>query len=103
MSVYFIQAGGPEGAVKIGKANFVPSRCAQFQAVHYEQLKVIRVIVGGTKEERALHRRFVDLHIRGEWFRFHPDMLTAMPDLSLGTAPCPWARQTKASLLAEAA
>src|SRR5690606_20746132 len=31
---------------------------------------------GGASEERWLHRFYKSGHIRGEWFHFHPSMLT---------------------------
>lgn len=74
MAVYLIQAGGLP-IVKIGKANCPVTRLAQHQTGHWETLKIIRLWVGDHAEESMLHRRFSDLHIRGEWFSFSKAML----------------------------
>lgn len=67
MAVYLIQAGGLP-IVKIGMAKNPEARLKDHQCGHWEELKIIRLWEGGRKEERMLHKKFSDLHIRGEWF-----------------------------------
>jgi hypothetical protein len=78
VAVYFVQAN-QNGPVKIGTAEDVIGRLRELQTAHYMVLRLLREIDGDYRLERALHRRFTAQHIRGEWFAFHPDMLTIMP------------------------
>jgi hypothetical protein len=75
--VYFIRDA--TGRVKIGKSFDVGKRLAQMQTGSADDLEIVRVIDGDFEEESWLHDRFHDLHIRGEWFWFHEDMLTVSP------------------------
>lgn len=74
MAVYLIRAG-ESGPVKIGKADEPKTRVIDLQCAHYEKLHLLRVWEGGEAEEKALHLRFADLRIRGEWFGFSRLML----------------------------
>ena len=74
MAVYMIRAG-KTGPVKIGHSNDPAGRLIDLQVSHYEQLYLLRVWYGSDVEEAALHIRFADLHIRGEWFGFSRLML----------------------------
>lgn len=74
MAVYLIQAGN-QPIVKIGKADCPLSRLNQHQAAHWEELKIIRLWVGGHSEEAMLHIKFSDLHIRGEWYSLSKAMM----------------------------
>lgn len=78
MPVYILQAGNTD-MVKIGWAEDVESRRAGLQTGHYEELRIIRVIETTAPAERWLHRHFAAQHVRNEWFRFHPEMLTIEP------------------------
>ena len=73
MPCYAIRAG--EGAVKLGHSTNPQRRLESLQTGHCETLTLLRVWEGGAAEEAMLHQRFADLHIRGEWHRFSPDML----------------------------
>lgn len=76
MAVYFIQAG-EGGPVKIGTTHAsIEVRLRGLQPGCPFELKVLRVIEGGTAAECWLHRHFLDLHIRSEWFRYSPEMET---------------------------
>jgi hypothetical protein len=50
----------------------------------WDDLKLLRLLEGTEEDERALHRRFVHLRIRFEWFTYSPDMLgdLGLPDLN---------------------
>lgn len=67
--VYFVQAewGGP---IKIGycRDGGETARLKQIQTHNPDPLCITRVIPGDLTVERALHHRFADLRIRGEWF-----------------------------------
>jgi hypothetical protein len=97
MPVYIIRAGETDN-IKIGWADDVDRRLYTLQTGHYEMLQIIRIIDTAEAGEHWLHRHFSEHHIRLEWFRFHPDMLTVIvPDFpvflaaqiidSLGGAP----------------
>lgn len=75
--VYFIS--DEHGRVKIGHALDVEKRLSGLQTSCADALYVMRLIDGGEPTERWLHRRFAAAHIRGEWFRFVPDMLAVVP------------------------
>jgi len=75
MPVYFIRAG-EDGPVKIGKADCVDTRLATLQCGHYQDLILLRTLPGGIEEEKWAHEAFRINHIRGEWFKFDPAMLT---------------------------
>lgn len=74
MPVYLIRAGEC-GPVKIGYAADPQSRLYELQVAHYEKLHLLRMWHGHVAEERMLHARFSDQHIRGEWFHFTKIML----------------------------
>lgn len=75
MSVYFIRVGAA-GPVKIGSSRFPQVRLAEFQPLHPEPLALLRTLPGALAEERAFHRHYAALHIRGEWFHYDASMLT---------------------------
>lgn len=74
MAVYLIRAG-EHGPVKIGYSDEPEVRLGQLQISHWETLRIIRQFEGGPAEETALHDRFQELHIRGEWHHFSRAML----------------------------
>ena len=68
-SIYFIQAGGPTGAIKIGSAHNVQERLKTMQIGSAEQLKILLTIPNAGKAmERHLHKVFKPYRIHGEWF-----------------------------------
>jgi hypothetical protein len=75
MAVYFIRAG-EDGPIKIGSADIVHARVKLLQTGNHLELVLLRTIDGDHTLERYLHRHFAAQRIRGEWFTFHPDMLT---------------------------
>lgn len=77
MAVYFIQDAF--GHVKIGHSADPAKRLASLQVGNSAGLYFMRILDGGERTERWLHRRFADRAISGEWFRFHDDMLTIVP------------------------
>lgn len=79
MSIYFIQAGDANGPIKIGIAKHPEGRRRELQVGSHVPLTIVRLIDGNREDERALHRLFESLWLRGEWFGFDPRMLTVMP------------------------
>lgn len=79
MPCYILRAGETE-MVKIGWADSdVEARRKELQTAHWEDLTAIRIIDGAAWIERAMHRQFAGHRVRREWFRFHPDMMIAVP------------------------
>lgn len=66
--IYFIQNETTK-AIKIGYSTDVQKRLAQLQTAVAEKLILIGQITGEIEHERALHDRFREHHLRGEWFR----------------------------------
>lgn len=78
MSVYFIQDGGPDGAIKIGTTARNPYvRLAALRTGNPRPLHLLVAIPGGETAERALHERFASARVRenGEWFNATPELL----------------------------
>lgn len=84
MAVYFIQADG--GPVKIGHSIKPYLRLVNLRIATERELVIIRLIEGGAETEREMHERFAAQHIRREWFRPHPDMMTV--GRSIPVRPC---------------
>lgn len=81
MTVYFIQADG-SGSIKIGYTKHLNSRVKGLQTSSPVPLKLITSMKGGRSIERALHARFSDLRIRGEWFRPDPELLKYIEEIT---------------------
>ena len=66
--IYIIQAknGGP---IKIGIAIHPRMRLKDLQIGNPNELQIIKLIEGGIKEERELHRKFKKYQLTNEWFR----------------------------------
>ena len=73
-SVYFIQRG-ENGPIKIGVSADVAGRLRMLQAASQEPLALLGTLPGGADLEQALHDRFRDQKVRGEWFRPSPELL----------------------------
>lgn len=73
--LYFIQAG-EGGPVKIGATRNVEARLRDMQTGNAHDLIVLGAIAGvSSRDEKRVHARFEEHHIRGEWFRPHPELL----------------------------
>lgn len=79
--VYFIQCG-PAGPIKIGitKRGLERRRLRALQTGCPYELHLLGSVFGDEADERALHRKFREHHIRGEWFRPAPALLDAIPE-----------------------
>jgi len=71
--VYFIRAG-VNGPVKIGVTRNLKHRLEILGAGNHHELKCLHTIDGTVELERAMHRRFEQQHIRGEWFRYEGEL-----------------------------
>ncbi|MER9901636.1 GIY-YIG nuclease family protein [Mesorhizobium sp. M0130] len=75
--VYFIQDEAER--VKIGYSGDPLARLMSLQTANGGRLCMLRLIDGGEPTERWLHARFDEMRIQGEWFAFHPAMMTVVP------------------------
>jgi excisionase family DNA binding protein len=71
--VYFLAA--IDGPIKIGFARDVSERLAALQIANPHPLRLLASLPGTVRLERALHRRFAEHRLRGEWFRPAPELL----------------------------
>ncbi len=69
--IYFIRRGE---FVKIGVTINVLNRVKTLQNASVEPVTLLGVMVGGKREERALHQRFHAKRIRGEWFKIDDEI-----------------------------
>lgn len=67
--IYFLRSQCANGFIKIGIARDLEPRINGLQAGSPYRLKLVRVLAGGRREERALHKVFAADHYRGEWYR----------------------------------
>lgn len=70
--IYIIEL---ENFVKIGFTEDPVRRLNTLQTTLPMDLNVLLVIMGGRKLEKALHYKFRDLRVRGEWFIFNDEIL----------------------------
>ena len=71
-TIYLIGENPTSGAVKIGWTATmagVMSRLRAMQTGNSRELVLLHTFPGSMIEERAIHRYFRKLHVRGEWFR----------------------------------
>lgn len=76
--VYFVQAGGDGGPIKIGSSGDVGRRLGVLRSDHYEELVVLGSCLGGFVREYELHDELAEARIRGEWFRPTEAVLAAV-------------------------
>lgn len=77
--VYFIQAG-TDGPVKIGFSQNFEVRFNALKRQNHNELTVLRTIPGDRLSEERFLFYFAHLRIRGDWFSYHPAMLTLTVD-----------------------
>lgn len=71
--IYFIQA--ESGPIKIGLTTDTHKRVGKLQCGNHETLTLLARTPGRASDEKRLHTRFAEHHIRGEWFKPHADIL----------------------------
>jgi hypothetical protein len=75
--IYFIRYGSKR-LVKIGySADHPRIRMASMQTSAPERLFLIGMAPGGLEDEAEWHRRFDHLRVRGEWFKWTPELREA--------------------------
>lgn len=67
--IYFIRDTSSD-FVKIGYSYEPENRLKQLQTGSVARLEIIVVIPGDMTEEKALHKKFIDYRVRGEWYRY---------------------------------
>lgn len=70
--VYFMQAGGAHGAIKIGHSHNAERRLEQLRTGNHLPVEMLAKFIRADAPfvERQLHAVFAHLRLEGEWFRF---------------------------------
>lgn len=76
--VYFISSGS---AIKIGMSACPESRLTSLQTANSNQLKLLKVVKGGSQKEQSFHREFQHLRLEGEWFQHSQEILQFIESL----------------------
>lgn len=76
--VYMMRTGD---SVKIGFSRDPFSRRHGLSSGMPSTLEILRIFIGLRSDEKALHKKFAHLHIKGEWFRMSEELLG---DVGLG-------------------
>jgi hypothetical protein len=76
--LYFVRAGD---ALKIGRTTNIAARLAKMQVDNHEELNCLLLARGQGLAERAWHRHLRAHRIRGEWFRWTPEIEAIMQQL----------------------
>jgi hypothetical protein len=71
--IYF--AARSDGLIKIGTSSDPARRVQALSTGAGESLALVAVVDGGRARERALHERFADTRVHGEWFSPSPELL----------------------------
>jgi hypothetical protein len=66
--IYFIQQGD-SGPIKIGFSTRPKERLRTLQTAHTDKLNMLHCELGSEADEARLHRKFSNIHIKGEWFK----------------------------------
>lgn len=77
--------------MKIGVAKHATQRLSDMQVGCPFPLTLLKVIAGEYAEEAALHGRFAEYTMRGEWFKLEPlrEYIAGLPSYSDGRLPLP--------------
>lgn len=79
-TLYFVAAPSV-GMVKIGITDSLEQRVRGLSAQSPVPLELLLAVPGTTRQEAALHHRFLDEHSHGEWFRASPRLLAFVEEL----------------------
>ncbi len=71
MGVYFVEAVGLD-RVKIGSTRNLAHRLDSLRNAAPVELRLLKLIPGGLREEQALHRHFAEYRVHLEWFVLTP-------------------------------
>lgn len=79
--VYFAHDAA-NNSVKIGFSANAAKRIRSLQTGSSTPLTLLGKMKGSEADERELHQRFCSLHIKGEWFRAEPELLTFISEVT---------------------
>lgn len=77
--IYFIEGAG---LIKIGYAKSPQKRLSDLQIASAAELRLMAAMPGSIPLEKHLHKRFKDLHQRGEWFRGEEKLLRFIKEVA---------------------
>lgn len=77
--IYFATDGQ---AIKIGYSGAPKERLRDLQTAHHQTLKLLGTVPATPDDELAVQKKFGHLHVRGEWFRSDPELLTYIEEVS---------------------
>ena len=83
--VYFVQQGST-GPIKIGRSKNPRYRVRELSCGSCEPLNLLATTPGWEAEERALHMRFAQHRIRGEWFAPAPELVSLIEEINARAA-----------------
>jgi hypothetical protein len=96
--IYFFRAGD---AIKIGYTTNLAARKRALETASAVPLELLASIPGDRREEARLHREWWHLHLRGEWFHAHDELLRYIREQIVGELtpePDPQARAQAAQV-----
>ena len=73
--IYFIQVMDPAARIKIGYTTKAANRLASIRAACPYQVKFLGQMEGDLSTEKALHERFAEHAVIGEWFEPAPELM----------------------------
>ena len=82
--LYFARAGD---AVKIGVAVEPESRLRNLRSGHHQEIILLAAIPAHAALERAVHERFANLRLEGEWFRLSDELAEFIHQVRDGRNP----------------
>lgn len=81
---YLVQSDAPGAIVKIGRTQDAQQRVTQLKHSVPFAIRLIAVMTGGVKQEKAFKQRFQHLQHKGEWFRPVEEMNAYLREASEG-------------------
>lgn len=82
--VYFIKPVGQAGPIKVGHSAYPPERLGSLQTWSFVELEIISRFAGTRADEKAIHQRFADCQVRGEWFEAVEDLVSLAEGIRAG-------------------
>lgn len=82
-TIYFVQAGDG-GLIKIGIADNVVRRMTTIQSMCPQRLRLLATMPGSMQDEEALHNRFLQDRLHGEWFTPSPELMDFIKEIVHG-------------------
>lgn len=101
-TVYFIRPKGKKGPIKIGCSVRTARRLRDIEIWSPVLLEIAATAPGDNRHELALHDRFMESHLHGEWFDANPELIALvaqvaetgrLPPLAIPGRPKDWAER----------